>query len=118
MRCVVIRPGEAPVIRNLKGWSGIKAELGGGYLELVPVGRNFTLYVDEDGIARGLPLNPLATRLARGMLAAAGRQLLQGDYIKGVAVFCGSRANGAECDLPAKVIAEWFPELKEVTDVG
>jgi len=117
MKAIVIRPGERAVLQEVDGWNGIKAALGGGYLEAVPVGEDFTLYVDEDGIAKGLPYNEEATRVTETMLAAMKRRFaVTGDYIKGVAVFVGIRHDpeegGVECDIPERVIAEYFAPLK------
>jgi len=119
MKAVVITPF-APSskmasieVKDIDGFHGAKAELGGGYIEVVPVGENFSLYVDEDGTAKGLTPNWPATLITKAMLANVGRMMLPGDYIKGVAVFVGIKEEDdglTECDLPEEVIKEFFQE--------
>jgi hypothetical protein len=101
-KAVVIAANGHAEVKQLDGWNGIKTELNGGYLELVPLSDDVVLYVDEDGIAKGLPRNDLATTVVRNALAKVGRTLLPGDYIKGTAVFVGQ----AESDDPEEGMVE------------
>jgi hypothetical protein len=119
-KAIVVQPDGTVEIKYLDGWKGIKSELNGGYLELVPVSDgadnpgSYILFVDEDGISKELGRNQVATEAASKMLAKVGRTFLPGDYIKGVAVFIGqSMSNNPEegcieSDLPQEVIDEYF----------
>lgn len=114
-RAIVVQPNGTVEVKSLAGYNDIKAELNDGWLELVPVGDNdFCLYVDEDGIAKQLPRNQVATDAVTRMLAKLGRGLLPGDFIKGPAVFIGQRMSDdpeegfVNSDLPQEVIDEYF----------
>lgn len=114
-RAIVVQPDGTVEVKSLAGYNDIKAELNDGWLELVPVGGDqFVLYVDEDGISKGLPRNQVATDAVTKMLAKLERGLLPGDYIKGPAVFIGQRMSEdpeegyVESDLPQEVIDEYF----------
>ncbi len=85
----------------------------GGYLEALPVGEGFTVFIDEDGKAKGLPHNERAESIIRAMLSVYGRSMLPGDYIVGPAIFVGIDDEGNECDLPTSVIQEFFNGLVE-----
>lgn len=83
----------------------------GGYLEALPVGEDFLCLIDEDGKAKNLPFNPLATNIIQAMLAKRGRSLLPDDWIVGHAIFVSVDEDGNEGDLHESVIREFFPEL-------
>ena len=114
MRAIVVWSIHDSVVieqKDFKDWEDIKKELNGGYLEMLPVGEDFTVYIDEDGKGKILPYNPGATAIIKAMLCQAGRTLLPGDYIVGPAVFVGIKpgAEGPEeCDLPVHVIRRYF----------
>jgi hypothetical protein len=101
-------------VKQVEGWNGIKAELNDGYLEPVYLGNGIVMYVDEDGIAKGLPRNDIATIMTMNLLAEQGRSLMPGDYIKGGAVFVGQAERDdpeeglIEVDLPQEFIDEHF----------
>lgn len=65
MRMIVYRPGLGPSVEDVEGFEGIRRVVG-GYIERVVLdadarGRNgISLWCDEDGIAKGLPVNVLA----------------------------------------------------------
>lgn len=111
MKCVVIYPGQAPILKEVDGYKGLVAEVG-GYIELVGVGEDFSCYVNEDGIALGLSRNEAATKVVTNMLDNVGRSLLPGDYIKGAAVFCGASENGEDTDIPDNVVDTYFADLR------
>ena len=59
----------------------------GGWIEAITVGPTkslpaLTMYLNEDGKGLGLPLNQMATIMAK-------RHLLPGDYIAGNVLLCG-----------------------------
>jgi hypothetical protein len=81
----------------------------GGYLECLSVGENFICFIDEDGKAKGLPVNLTATAIIEGMLDKRGRRLLPGDQIVGMAIFVGMDGED-EGDIPEEVVKEYFPE--------
>ncbi len=105
MKAVVIRD-----YTSLEDVTNFQAILG-GWLEALPVGENFTVFIDEDGKSKGLQPNPQADRVIRAMLTKVERELLMDDFIVGPAIFVGIDGDGNEVDLPQEVIAEFFPEL-------
>ena len=114
-RVVIVQPDGTVQIKSIGGYTDIQAELNGGWLERVPIGAEFNLYVDEDGIAKQLPRNQVATDVVTRMLAKLERTLFPGDYIKGAAVFIGFVENEdpeeghIESDLPQEIVDEFFP---------
>lgn len=85
---------------------GIKAALGGGWLEPITpsTGRfgSWTGYVDEDGKIKGLPYNPVATEFAHRLTWAG---LTFGDFLVGPLVIVGGPdRDGNDTDLPPEVI--------------
>lgn len=109
-----IRPVKAVVVRpdsiELASVHDFHAVLG-GYLEALPVGEGFTVFIDEDGKSKGLPHNARAEAIIRAMLAKYQRVMLPGDYIVGPAIFVGIDDNGDETDLPDSVLKEYFPQF-------
>jgi len=57
----------------------------GGYIEAVPLETNCTMYINEEGKLRGLPINYVANLLAHKLNSG----LREYDYIVGNAVVCG-----------------------------
>lgn len=57
----------------------------GGYIEAVPLETNCTMYINEEGKLRGLPINYVANLLAHKLNSG----LREYDYIVGNAVICG-----------------------------
>ena len=57
----------------------------GGYIEAVPLENNCTMYINEEGKLRGLPINYVANLLAHKLNSG----LREYDYIVGTAVVCG-----------------------------
>lgn len=55
--------GPTQVVDVGEGFEGIREALGGGWIERVRVAGDWSLAVDEDGIAKGLPVNPRASIL-------------------------------------------------------
>jgi len=59
----VVVPVEGPVREvNVDGLDGMKEAIGGGWIEGVTL-RQARMYVDEEGLLRGLPVNPRASAL-------------------------------------------------------
>ena len=106
MKAVII----TPTTIELRPITDLRAALG-GYLEALPVGEGFLCFIDEDGKAKQLPPNELATNVIQAMLAKRGRSLLPGDGIVGPAIFVSVDEDGNEGDLHESVIREYFPEL-------
>lgn len=70
-----------------------------GYIEAVS-GSRWVAYVNEEGKLEGLPTNWTATASLNELLPSfAGH-----DVIVGTAVFLGVRADGAETDVPQRII--------------
>ena len=70
LKVVIVDPDgthRSTEIENSLG--GFQAAIGGGYIEGV-FGREATVYVDEEGLLKNLPLNPLATLFAQRILGA------------------------------------------------
>lgn len=107
---LMVRPdGDASAVTLEATLETLRAAIGGGWLEAV-IGPDWFAYVDEDGKAKGLPVNGVATRLAR----AIGWGGQPGDYLSGPVLFLG--ANGStEVDAPRTVWDEavrlglWHP---------
>lgn len=57
----------------------------GGYIEAVPLENGCTMYINEEGKLRGLPINYVANLLAHKLNSG----LREYDYIVGNAVVCG-----------------------------
>jgi len=57
----------------------------GGHIEAVPLETNCTMYINEEGKLRGLPINYVANLLAHKLNSG----LREYDYIVGNAVVCG-----------------------------
>ena len=109
---VVIKPNHHPELVQLNGYEDFKNALDGGYLEAVGLAENVVCYVDEDGIAKELPFNPVATAVVRMALAKLERDLIPGDYIKGTAIFAGFDFDaGNKINIPHPFLKEFFPEL-------
>lgn len=61
----------------------------GGYVEMVGL-PDHDAYLNEDGAALNLPVNPTATRVMKRELARAGRRLLcQNGWVLGPVFFAG-----------------------------
>jgi hypothetical protein len=66
----------------------------GGYVECLPFTDTTEAYVNEDGIALGLPRNELATKLCVDYRVGLAR----GDYIKGAMVIVGCQDESGNFD--------------------
>lgn len=114
IQVAVIDDTGSVALRDVDGWNGIKEVLDGAYIEPLSMGDNWAMYVDEDGIAKGLKRNDLATDIAVKALAKVGRMLIPGDFIKGKAVLVGKKHSKkgwwVETDLPKAVINEYLGE--------
>lgn len=131
MRVAVVKSDGRTVVKQLDDWKAIRAEIDGAFLESVPLTPGFICYVDEDGIAKGLPRNQIATEIIERALAKVGRSLFAGDFIKGTAVFVGQKwvddPNArdsleddaqkvqADDDLSQSIIDEYFPMARVET---
>lgn len=83
---------------------GLKDAIGGGWLELIGptqfAGVNWGAYVDEDGLAKRLPVNTRATVLARHLGWNTG------DVLCGTVVFLGPGDDeGEDTDVQDGVLA-------------
>lgn len=117
IRALLIRTDGRKEAVNIAGLEDMQKAVG-GYIEAVPLGP-CAMFVNEDGLARDLPVNPLATRFAKRMLAVAGRGLRTADgwivddvlladgWIVGDVLLTGPvNARGNETDLADGVVAE------------
>jgi hypothetical protein len=101
-KAIVIMPDRPPEVRRIeegKKPSDIKTILGGAWLEGVDLGVGVIGYIDDDGVAKALPDNPLAMRLWHGMQ----RRVVPGK-IPGTMVVCGVNEWGEHVDVPDWVI--------------
>lgn len=79
----------------------LQRAIGGGYVEAVPLRDGGVLWCDEDGGAKRLPVNRVATMLALHECAIFADQTIKGDVL--VTGLEGD--DGVFADLPDKVIA-------------
>ena len=52
----------------------------GGYVEMIPVSRNISLLVDEDGRPKGLPINQVASQIYGMMLVGHVLVIGKGEF--------------------------------------
>lgn len=114
-KVVISHPGGRLYLKDVDGWEGIKAEIGGNpFIEVVPLGEKLAAYIDENGKAKNLPINTCATNKAKMLLAALGRTLLPGDVLVGTVVFVGVKEGDdglEEDDVSPDLLKECFPIL-------
>jgi len=103
MRGIIIKTNGKAVAGNVTTLEEMQATVGGD-IEVVPLD-NSDLYCAENGIAEGLPPNPVATAFARERLRAAGRELITVDgYIVGDVLLLGKVDDeGKATDLPPEI---------------
>ena len=93
---VIVRPGEPPVKALLEDHLKVYQEVVGGYIEGV-VGKDVTMYVNEEGLMLNLPFNGPATMFAR----TRGAQV----NLVGTALILGSIDDqGNTTDVPQSVL--------------
>jgi hypothetical protein len=101
LKVVIVDPDgthRSTEIENSLG--GFQAAIGGGYIEGV-FGREATVYVDEEGLLKNLPLNPLATLFAQRVLG-------MGVHLCGPALIVGpGDGEGNDTDVRPSVV-EYF----------
>jgi hypothetical protein len=107
MKAIVIKPGEQPEVKELNPEDGIKAELGGGWLEGLRFADNAHAFIDEEGKEKELPVNELATQLC----TKYGVGLAESDVIVGTFIIVGTlnedgEAGGDEHDVPSLLIEQ------------
>jgi hypothetical protein len=83
--------------------NAVSRAIGGGYVIKV-AGDIWALYADEDGIAKQLPLNALATRLATWLMMARQVALNEPIYLYGTILFCGDDNSGEFADIAQSVL--------------
>lgn len=75
----------------------------GGYIEFIPFGKDAIAYCNEEGKMKRLPMNPLATRLARDRKIG----LMRDDYLVGTIVIFGpGDGEGGESDVTPELISQ------------
>lgn len=104
-RVLVIKPDLSLEEKKLSSWDGIvktvaQPESYKPSLEVLQLGDNLVALIDEDGKARRLEMNPLATTVVRLRLLLVGRTMLPGDFISGNAVFVTEGKDGVFYDVP------------------
>jgi hypothetical protein len=114
MRTIIVHPDGKVEDMSTEGWKDFKKILNDAFLEPITLADNVCCYVDEDGRLKGLLKNELATNAVTSILEKIGRTLLPGDYIKGIAIFVGTKMSEnpedglIETDLPDAVCREYF----------
>lgn len=91
---------EAPEVRTINAdLDGLREQVGGGWIEAVS-GSGFTLYCDEEGKLKGLPVNDRATRLIMALWPNFR------DVIVGPAFLTGTAdGRGNDTDVVPSVVA-------------
>lgn len=110
---LIVQPDGTAEIRDIDpGFMSIKEVLGGGWLEIItpnhPSSQEFGYwhaYVDEDGKAKNLPVNPAGTAFANSIGWHSG------DTLRGPVVFLGEGGTGEdagaeEADVPPQVVGQ------------
>lgn len=102
-RAVRIDPLPAGItLMDTATYDDIKAALDGGWLEGAPTDGSVTLYIDEDGKGKGLPINLLAT--AFWTHVGGAEHVLHGDFLVGPVVVVGPPdAEGDDRPIPPAV---------------
>lgn len=102
VRALVVEPdGTGRVIDVPDTLDGMRAAIGGGYLEAHDLRGGVHLYCDEDGNRKALPVNNAATLLAR----ALGARFV--DWLRGPVMFLAHTPGGDEADVPGAVLRLW-----------
>ena len=104
LKAVIVDPdgtSRSTEIENNLG--GFRAAIGGGYIEGV-FGREATMYVDEEGLLKSLPHNPLATLFAQRVLG-------MGVHLFGTALILGpGDGEGNDTDVRPFVVEHFQKE--------
>ena len=105
-KAAIIKVNGAVEVRDLPDYDAMSAVVG-GYIEAVNL-RDCTVFLNEDGIAIDLPVNPAATRFIKKKLRAEDRVLHAPDgWILGNVFVVGPVDDeGDETDCPEHVIKE------------
>lgn len=111
MRVAVLTPDDKVRYEELDFAGCQKAVAGptqpeGGYVELINLAPGVWAYVNEDGIALGLPRNELATRFCRRL----GPNISMADHIKGVMIVTGQRGTHSVSAKVEELLAGLLPE--------
>ena len=93
MARVLFIPASGPVATRDGKFEDFQSWVG-GYVQCLPFTDTTEAYVNEDGIALGLPRNELATKLCFDYRIG----LAPGDYIKGAMVIVGCKDENGEFD--------------------
>jgi hypothetical protein len=107
MKAAVITTKGVVTFTDVADFAEIR-RLVGGYVAPVRLSDGSTMYVDEDGGPRHLPLNPIATDVC----GLAGRIDLEHEGIVGDVVIVGPTRNGDDTDL-TEVARSWVTRITE-----
>lgn len=88
------------------GYESVKAAIGGGYLEAIPMGEGHSAYIDEEGKLKGLPINPVASFLWYKRLSPMN------DFLVGDCVIFRSVNDNGEMD------GEEYSPLPEIREIA
>lgn len=114
VRAVLVRPsGEhtyTDIARDTDSGLSALQQIVGGNIELVPLDGSAYIYVNEEGLLDGLPVNELATRALLEL-----RPAMAGTFLVGDAVFLGFTRGGNEADCPARI---WDLIVRLATEAG
>lgn len=98
---VPANPDEAAALVLLEGeWENVLAIVHANTVDPVELDDTTTMWVDGDGVLKGLPVNPRATRLATSYLPGFSRHTL----LCGPAVVVGLDEDGTYRDVPEYVL--------------
>lgn len=103
----VLFPGDGDPIRVvliIPSLAVLQALVGGWLEGFTCIGSRVHGYCDEEGKLKGLPVNGVATSVARALGWPAG------DLLCGPVVMLGDHPKGDESDVPAEVV-EWLTRM-------
>ena len=84
----------------------------GGFIEVLRMGGELLMVINEEGKMLDLPHNPIATELCYSLLAQDGRTLYAGDRIVGNVVLIATNEESGR----SRGLTE--DEIKRITDTG
>lgn len=111
MRAVVIEPGRQPMVVDVDGFDGCKKLLNDAYIEQITLFDDLVCRIDEDGKAKELKVNAIATQRIQRMLRDTGRSLMPFDFLVGTVIIIGQKYgdDGMEdADMPQHLIDKYF----------
>ena len=98
MKVLIVEPGKAPLVEDVRDDIGVLQGIVDGWLEIAPLEDDVVLICDEEGKLRGKEPNRYIDSLE--------------DVIVGTFMVAGSTTEGDLADLTDEQIEKWTKELK------